>query len=63
VFEELGLDDAIDLFDVTLMQGDKDRALVREVLVDRTDAAPATSTISVKSLLPARCSAVGRLVH
>jgi hypothetical protein len=59
----LVFDHAVDRFDVTLVHSDKDRALVREVLVDRTDAAPATSTISVKSLLPARCSAVGRLVH
>jgi hypothetical protein len=59
----LVFDRAVDLFDVTLVHSDKDHALVREVLVDRTDAAPATSTISAKSLLPARCSAVGRLVH
>src|SRR5208283_1451132 len=37
VLDELGLNHAIYLIDVTLVQGGKDRALVGEVLVKRTD--------------------------
>jgi hypothetical protein len=40
MFDERGLDYAINLLDVAFVQGRKDRALVREVLVDRTDTHP-----------------------
>jgi hypothetical protein len=38
VLEEFAFDDTIDLLDMTLVQGDKNRALVGKVLIDRTDA-------------------------
>jgi hypothetical protein len=38
MFEELGLDQAINFFDVALVQSYKDRVFIGKVLVDRTDA-------------------------
>jgi hypothetical protein len=38
VLEELAFHDTIDLLDMTLVQGDKNRALVGKVLINRTDA-------------------------
>lgn len=46
--DECALDDAIDLIDVALVQGDVDRALVREVLVDRADAYPRNLSDAVR---------------
>ena len=40
MFDELALDHAVNLIYVALVQGDKDRLLVREVLIDRADAHP-----------------------
>ena len=40
MLDQPGFDHAIDFLDVALMQRRKDRALVREVLVHRTDANP-----------------------
>jgi hypothetical protein len=40
VFDELGLNHAVNVIDVALVQGNKDCLLVREILVDRADAHP-----------------------
>jgi hypothetical protein len=40
MFDELGLNHPVDLVNVPLVQSDKYRLLVREVLVDRADAYP-----------------------
>jgi len=49
MFDERGLDYAINLLEVAFVQGRKDRALVREVLVDRTDTKP---HLRFRSLVP-----------
>jgi hypothetical protein len=38
MLEEFAFHHPIDLLNVTLMQGDEDRALIRKVLIDRADA-------------------------
>ena len=43
MFDKRDLNYAINLLDMALMQRNKDRSLVRKILIDRANANPATS--------------------